>query len=604
MVNWNDTLPYMTPKFVKIRDWRLGVAHKILMLLIFVKIIIMGIIVNCTHLKPTPVFGVSRITISQPTVGGCNPLQTGCWADYIPMTELPYCLQYTEKDVAWPAPPKDEKKPKEPKEDKKDEKKDEKKKDEDEKEETKDDKDIKKASEKKSRLLAGNSTGEEEDNGTKKKSNGTKKDSKWEPFEEVKELSPVKTNVSIAVRQEKCMYWDGIEMARGRSPVPGTIFVPTRLSELKQQKGCKPSKANKFACKTRIFTNVAGAKRKSFYVADAEDFRLLISQAYMVQTDHGVQTGNAGECDTYMEALKKENEATDLKKSKIQGHIKYKGAEGAPIPIPRGKDVWKYEDSAASTEEGDIISVGGLIKLADPRGRYLLDAPREDGRSLRWAGGVISVSIEYTNKAKLDPLGQTGPHYVISANYLPMDDYKIMYSEPTAAGRTVHDVHGILFLFTVVGKIHVFSVSYLLKILTTAMVSLAMAATLTDAIMMYVMEFSPNYTILKYQPTMDFSVFRERIGMLQKKPGYNPLDNKPMAAGDILNNASESGRLPGDKELLFLLLKFEQRMNRLDGTDAHNVFAPGADMDEKDCDPSARKIATFEEEYMKNYVMD
>merc|ERR1712232_780773 len=112
---------------------------------------------------------------------------------------------------------------------------------------------------------------------------------------------------------------------------------------------------------------------------------------------------------------------------------------------------------AFSTHVGDIISMGDLLRLADRRGPSLLDARRQDGETMRSEGAVINVNIEYSNEAKFDPFGQSQPSYVISANFLPMKQYKIVYEAVHGArgagggDRIVHDVHGLLFVMTVTG---------------------------------------------------------------------------------------------------------------------------------------------------------
>merc|ERR1719224_89858 len=91
--------------------------------------------------------------------------------------------------------------------------------------------------------------------------------------------------------------------------------------------------------------------------------------------------------------------------------------------------------------------------------------------------------------------------------------------------RIMYQVHGLLFVVTVRGSIRIFSWSHLLVVLSTAMVSLAMANTLTDLIMSYwpgLSSTSGHYNILKYQMSMDFSSLSKTIrrlqDMIQRKP--------------------------------------------------------------------------------------
>merc|ERR1719164_54040 len=80
---------------------------------------------------------------------------------------------------------------------------------------------------------------------------------------------------------------------------------------------------------------------------------------------------------------------------KIPGKVRT--AAGAEVKVPEKPDPDAYLSSVRSIPLGDVISVRDLLKLADPRGEWLLDAPREKGensKTLRNDGGVISVNIE------------------------------------------------------------------------------------------------------------------------------------------------------------------------------------------------------------------
>merc|ERR1719421_1134741 len=108
------------------------------------------------------------------------------------------------------------------------------------------------------------------------------------------------------------------------------------------------------------------------------------------------------------------------------------------------------------------------------------------------------------------------------------------------------------------------------------MVSLALAALLTDQIMAHLMKFSPKYKLLKYQLSPDFGNIEEKEERMKKlldeaNEKYDPLDDKPHAHADILNDLACKKEAPTGEALLQILCKFEQRLNRLDALDVHNA---------------------------------
>jgi len=257
-----------------------------------------------------------------------------------------------------------------------------------------------------------------------------------------------------------------------------------------------------------------------------------------------------------------------------------------------------------SQNDGDVMSVADVMRMADVRGGAMLDQPREDGTTMRSEGAVMSMNIEYDNTEPWDYLGQAKAHYTITCSYLPMRYYKIMYEEMMGdSERRMINVHGLLILIRVQGKIRVFSWMHMMTILTTAMVSLAMARTLTDYMMLYLFNLSGQYTIIKFQPTQDFGALMKSIKGLKKKWGdkYNPLTHKAVPHADLLNNYAEAKPLgcPSGDELLYVLLKFEQRLNRLDGMDDKNAVVHINDpADSKDA--GARILGEWEHKYEKD----
>lgn len=214
--------------------------------------------------------------------------------------------------------------------------------------------------------------------------------------------------------------------------------------------------------------------------------------------------------------------------------------------------------------------------MADLRGAAILDEVREDGTTMREEGGVISIDVTYSNDVKLDIFGKAPPIYTVTAKFIPMKYYKIAYESLLSEDeRIMHSVHGLLFLINVKGYVKTFTLTNLLTVLTTAMVSLAMASTLTDYIMSYApcLGLKNHYNSIKFQETMDFSDLDARIAALKERlPDYNPTKVKASACSDTVNDMAAKGRIDmSSKEdqdkLLGVICMFEQRLNRLDGMD-------------------------------------
>lgn len=537
-----------------VRDWRLGVLQKSIMLLILLRIIVMGMIYKGVHLLEVPIFGSSRGQAQQPTMGGCDPLSRDCRSDFTPLSQLPYCLQYdASQDVS----------------------------------------SDKKGSAKSDRIDTQSSD-----------DNGSSNDDSAEQRRLLPKSAIKKTSKSpIGSPQADCVYWDAPAMTRGRSPVPGTLFLPTRIMEYRQVRGCQPSQSNGYACDTKPWVRKDGMEPQLTFIAEVERFQLLINQAFQSQISGHDVSGRAADFDAYIHGR---GHLEDMH-TKHQGFVKHVQSKLAAIvqnyEIPDGKpNASSPFQSVYAMNSGDMMSVADVMRMADVRGSAMLDQPREGGETMRTEGAVISMSIEYDNTQVWDFWGKAKPFYTITASYLPMRYYKIVYEDLISDDeRLMLNVHGLLILMRVFGKVRVFSWTHLLTILTTAMVSLAMASTLTDYMMMYLFKYSTRYTIIKYNPTQDFGELDSSVTGLKRKlkDNYNPLTNKAVPTADVLNNAAENnGSCPRDRELLAILLKFEQRLNRLDGMDDKNAILVKKDPRETK-DAGAAWLDDWEEQYEK-----
>jgi hypothetical protein len=327
------------------------------------------------------------------------------------------------------------------------------------------------------------------------------------------------------------------------------------------------------------------------FIAEVERFNVLINQAF--ESTHGGVTirGRAIDFGAFMKGHKHLNDDVKDEGFMSKMYKKAKAAVAKVSEIPEKDDLHDDDKSknaspfetAYAQDDGDVMSVADILRMADTRGAALLDAPRsskdERGESLRTEGAVIQMHITYDNKKAFDMLGKNNATYTITASYLPMKYYRVTYDTLMNDGqeRLVNDVYGLLILMTVTGHIRTFSISYMLTYLTTAMVSLALATTLTDYIMQYAFEQSPRFTLLKFQQSMLFGKFNLAFAAVKDKykEKYDPNTNKAVATADVLNNKAEAAIKKGDisftpEDLLATLLKLDQRLNRLDAVDDVN----------------------------------
>jgi len=505
----NDIFSYKTPKYVVIRDLRLGCTSYFFMAVIFIKIGVLNIFMQCMHLRQMPVVGNSRVSAMQPT-HHCNALRADCMSDFTPMSKLPYCLQFRGPE-----------------------------------------------------------------------------------------------SQTTGMRRADCEFWDGPGMQGGPTPVPGTAFIPTRVTTIKQTVGCRPTEENDYACDTKPYVHANPSDEgDTIFVADVERFTLLISQAFKTE-EEPYFGGQSGSFHSEVKSARSESGLQLNKKlpKRVTAKFKHKDTDGSPhrLDIPDKPDPKSEFPSLLSLNIGDVISLGDLIKLADPRGVELLDAELENGETLRHGGAVLEVTVEYDNYKMMDPLGTEEPYYTISASILPLGEYKIMYyKEVDGDSRVLVDVHGILIVVHVVGRIRVFSFSQLLTVLTTAMVSLAIAGTATDFMMTYCMADSTQYKVCQNQPTLDFGDFRTTMKALKAHhgPRYDPFDHKPVVHADILNNQVDTRLAPDHEDLLLILCKFEQRLNTLDGMDITNTLTTS---EAKKAMKGMDKIARYIHEKESNY---
>jgi len=87
----DDLFAYTAAKSVKIRDARLGILHMSLMFCICLYILVYQLLGHLHYLRFAAAQNTVRLTLQEPTAGGCNPNSPTCKANFVPLGQLPYC---------------------------------------------------------------------------------------------------------------------------------------------------------------------------------------------------------------------------------------------------------------------------------------------------------------------------------------------------------------------------------------------------------------------------------------------------------------------------------------------------------------------------------
>jgi len=228
---------------------------------------------------------------------------------------------------------------------------------------------------------------------------------------------------------------------------------------------------------------------------------------------------------------------------------------------------------------GDELSVADLLKLADPSGAAaVLSMKGENGLSRRERGGVIMVSIEYTNERSFDILGLTPPRYIISARLLPMQWLYQSHATPKVNNtRKIEAYQGFLIYGHVHGHVRTFHWLTLLKVSAIALVLLSVAGMLTEAAMTHGTTLAHKYQLIRHHPdNKRVREMRNLSGSLQEEEGELLTREADTTSPELEHE--EVARPSGRQELLALLRNIEKKLDTMDSTESHFVREESADM--------------------------
>lgn len=605
MVDLDNIFKLCVPKYVYIRDAKLGLMKYSLMGAIFCYVVCYQILYSCKHLEPHHAQGFGKIWLQHP-VDNCDELDKVCLAKFDNVATLPYCKQYTgtgrrlgEDDDALDGDHSeldgdhgeldgeidggDKKKDDAPKEEPKTEPK----------------------AEAKAEPKTEPKTEPKEEPKTEAKAE-PKTEAKAEPNVDGEKKADKKTKTGpqvgdLLTRPKTCRYLDNRRLMWEPS-VPSEIFIPLRYKQIEQKKNpdCfDPDdasaegdlKSKNMRCKTLWNT----INEDDYYVADVGAFTLHLSHSFnspMINM-YGVSTDFQGifaAC-PINHPLDIKTECKRFKVPGSTGDIAPEDSEG----LVDAESVGVTSLKAGKTGD-DVISLQDLLRTTPVAQRNhmkhsILDSKLPDGfghgkESLREKGGMLLLDVNYANTGKMRPGVPGMPDnyqlkpvtYEYRPYFVPTKEntkFELVEKSDSAGTRTVDVWYGITLKMQFNGELVAFKWAKILKAMTTGLVLLSMATTIVTAMAAYVMPLQDKYNLLMYQMSEDFSDYKTAR---QHMRANNKYEKAPamFATGDLINSKLDKDGNPVSEltnaEIVKTLCANEMRLTRLDGMDPKLVL--------------------------------
>mmetsp|Transcript_988 Transcript_988/g.2028 ORF Transcript_988/g.2028 Transcript_988/m.2028 type:complete len:487 (-) Transcript_988:215-1675(-) len=335
-----------------------------------------------------------------------------------------------------------------------------------------------------------------------------------------------------------CIQYSGSHL----STTQGQVSIPLCIELSQQKRVChEPATCNSF---TESWETIPGSQDASRcnYTAGVEEMSILFDHRYWVSQQMGVHGAAAD----------------------IQGHVITNDNITVPIPWELHERLEPFPSlhgSDLTFGGGDSMNLEDLLKLAGTS----LDKPilknftshawTHSNASLRWAGGILEVTIRYTNEDKWDFFGTAKTQYYMSANLVNLGVWD-QQTKMTGSTRELYNTGPLVIQARVVGRHYAFSLSHLLIVLSSSVALLAMATTATDYLMTSILQNRDIYSTMKYQVSPKLDEVSQSDGELVGLHSYSVLEETAKGSTRIKEEA-----------LLPILMKMEQRLNSLDGFD-------------------------------------
>lgn len=273
-----------------------------------------------------------------------------------------------------------------------------------------------------------------------------------------------------------------------------SIAVITRASTKKQELVCREAD---MVC-TRTYNDTS--EEHKFYTAQSEAFTILL--------DHAVTASKI--------CARHYNYACSSEASKYKGRLYSKDANLCAQEYARGRAFKDFRGQTperqapcyitpnATVHDKDFFSLDVLLKAA---GGFSLDdcnseAPKtDDGKcqTYRDTGGTVLLNMYWSDfypyHGMVEPFYYYAPQFLEGSSFLQ----NIPFYESYRSSRTLVKAHGIRVAVLLEGDYHQFNAVTFLITLTTALGLLAVATTIVDALMLYILPEKKRYQQAKYE---------------------------------------------------------------------------------------------------------
>jgi len=167
------------------------------------------------------------------------------------------------------------------------------------------------------------------------------------------------------------------------------------------------------------------------------------------------------------------------------------------------------EPEVISLQDGDVLSLRTLLSMAGKSLDASWESPDkvQDVETIRYRGIALVVSIKYDNLERWTLRKTADPWYTISVTAFPADTYKhseVELDSHHPSTRIFTLKYGTMIIVKQTGEMAFFHPLSALIALTSAMALLAVSNTLTEMLMLYVLPRKDAYQELKFQESQDF----------------------------------------------------------------------------------------------------
>jgi len=536
-LDYDNVFKFCTPKYVYIRDAKLGIMKFFFMGSIFCYIVLYEIMYSCSHLLPHHAQGFGTLTMAQPSEE-CKHDDKECMDNFHNVAKLPYCSQYmgdSESAVRKLAANKDKK----------------------------------------------TSPSDPEEDGADKKADD--------------EDAIGKT----ITKPKLCQYLDHNRLEFGSNP--SEAFIPTHYKRTKQtvDPSCYNAlvdsveeSSKKYRC-PNIWKTVS---EENYYVADIEEFKLNMFHSF--NSPNILMSGVSADFQGFFAACPV-NHPKDVKTECKR--VKIPNSQGAASPDDLAGLTSVEElgiESLTGISGADEISLRDLLKATPVAQAHNLKTPLDaklpaslghPGESLREVGGMLLLDVNYANNAPMRPgfHGFMGSHFDVKPvtyeyrpYFIPSRENKVnqvIQVADNAKSRVVDQWYGLTIKFQFNGQLVKFTWQGLLKSLTTALVLVTAASSIVCMLAANVMPLKEKYSLLMYQLSEDFSDYSSfRKAVSDDEPGgWEKRQAARVSGQKLLDKLGPDGQQISEisnQELCQILSLHEMRMARLDGADPKLVF--------------------------------